>query len=211
MSHLVQRRSLLLATLLVAACAPPVPTFPPPAGGPPNAFAKGDRLRLQDFDTYSGVRTAERMAVITRLDAQGTELDDGRVRIDRSGRLAIEGPVSEHTFTAPLPPAATSTVGAQWQSMFVVNSYPAQPPSKADMTLVALEDRTIAGLQLSVARVQVRGMSERPANPVAGAWGAERFTGELLVDRGTGLVVEGKIRSNSRVLAFHRRLVQVIR
>ncbi len=116
---------------------------------------------------------------------------------------------TEHTFTAPLPP--TFTQGIEWQSMFMVNYYPPQPPSKATMTLVALEDRTVAGLQLQVARVQVRGMSERPANPIAGAWGAERFTGELIVDRATGIIVDAKIRSNNRALGFQRRLVQVIR
>lgn len=209
MLYQLARRCVLVATLLVAACSAPVVQYPPPAGGPANAFAKGDRLRFQEYDVYSGVRTAERVAVVTRLDEQGLELDDGRVRLDRNGRAPADVVPTEHTFTVPLPPVATQ--GTQWQSVFMVNYYPAQPPSKADMTLVAIEDRTVAGLQLSLARVQVRGMSERPANPVAGAWGAERFTGELLVDRRTGVIVEGKIRTSNRALAFHRRLVQVIR
>lgn len=205
----IPRRSVLTAIVLLAACSAPVVQYDRPATGPANAFAKGDRLRFQEYDVYSGVRTSERIAVISRLDEQGVEIDDGRVRLGRNGSVPADIVPTEASFTNPLPP--THEQGAQWRSMFVVNFYPPQPLSKADMTLVALEERTVAGLQLSVARVQVRGMSERPANPVPGAWGAERFTGELIVDRKTGLIVEGKIRTPNRALAFHRRLVQVIR
>jgi hypothetical protein len=107
-----------------------------------------------------------------------------------------------------LPPKIDT--GAPWETSYRA-PIPQFPPSKASMQVVPLDERKVGEVRFSVARVRASGYASRPSPPVAGSYGGESFSGELLVDMRTGLVIEAKIRTTNRPLSLDRRLVEVMR
>lgn len=174
------------------------------------AFMKGDRLRYASFDFFSGAQVGERVMTVTTATDDLLDIDDGRLRFDRQGRLVAGSSPAEAMFSGAVPPKLE--IGTTWQADFVPtgNDGPQVASVKTDMALVGLEERTLGQARIPVARVRVSGYSPAEWN-TGGGGRPSPITGDILVDVRTGLVVEGRVRSASRKFSMNRKLVEVVR
>lgn len=175
-----------------------------PAAAPAPTFARGDRLVYLARDPISGVEAGETVLSVDSLDEREWTFNEGAVVVARNGQ-PVRGMF--HPMVVYGLPAAPQRVPS-WRAKVRVAGSSAEVP--AEVRLVGMETRVVSGRTLQAARLHFEGYSSREAVGGLASYAGSAFSGELLVDADSGLLLWIHSRSRNAAYALQRELVRIV-
>lgn len=194
------------ATATVVASAPAASAAAPvPAAAPAVAFARGDRLVYLARDPISGVESGETVFTLDSLNEREWTFNEGAIVVARNGQpvRGVFQPIAVYGL-----PAAPARVPS-WRGMVRVAGSSAEVP--ADVRLLGMETRVVSGRSLQAARLRFQGYSSRDVVSGLASYAGSAFSGEMLVEADTGLLLSIKCQSKNSAYALQRELVRIVR
>lgn len=192
------------STPALASVAPPAPTGD--STGVQAPLGVGSRLTFRESDPFTGTPQGESTVVVAAGDAGHLTFNDGSIVVALDGK-PIKGALQGTTIYGSSPQQLAR--GGTWTGSFRVPFV--TPDVPVEITMVRSEEKVISGRKFQAARLRVTGFATRQLlqGHATNSMGAA-FSGELLVDKATGLVLEARVTSPNASYAFQRTVVRVM-
>lgn len=174
-------------------------------GVPVTLVAVGTRISFLDTDPVSGGPLNESSYVVTGIQPGGAmSLNDGSIVVGADGS-PMKG-VLHGAMIYGVGPDQLSR-GGTWSGRFRAPLVSVDVP--VELSVIGPEAKVISGCNFKAVRLHVEGYASRENVIPTSSAGGSAFTGEMLVDTATGLVLEIKVRSRHPSYNVQRELVRV--
>ena len=194
----------------VAPSAAPVATAVAlaPASGTPvpgKSVAVGTRIFFLDTDPVSGGPLNESSYVVTGIEpGGGMIINDGSIVVGADGS-PVKGALHSAMIYGVGP--AQISRGGSWTGKFRAPQVNVDVP--VEISMVGPQTKTVSGRNFQAVRLRVSGYATRENVTPSGSAGGSAFSGEMLVDSATGLVLEIKVRSRHPSYNLQREVVRI--
>jgi hypothetical protein len=167
-------------------------------------IAVGTRLSFADSDPVSNSLLGETSYVVSSLEPGGAmSFNDGSIVLGIDGsptKGALQGAMIYGTGPAQL------RRGGSWSGRFRAPPMTLEVP--VEISAIGSQTKVVSGRSFQAMRLRLEGYSSREPVTIGSAAGAP-FSGEMLVDTTTGLVLEMKVRSRHPSYNVQRELVRI--
>ena len=165
----------------------------------------GTRISFADTDPVSGSALGESSYVISALEPNGAmSLNDGSIVVNGDGS-PLKGALHGAMIYGIGPEQIKR--GGPWTGRFRAPAIAVDVP--VEVSVVGRQTKLISGRSFDAARLHVEGFASRENVIATGSAGGSTFSGDMLVDSATGLVLEIKVRSRHPSYNVQRELVRI--
>jgi hypothetical protein len=172
---------------------------------PITPVAIGTRISFLDTDPVSGGSLGESTHVVSGIEPGGAmSFNDGTIVASADG-----SPMKGALHGAMIYGVGADQLGrgGTWSGRFRAPLVSVDVP--VEISVIGLQAKVISGRSFQAVRLRVEGFSSRENVIPSSSVGGSPFTGEMLVDKVTGLVLEIKVRSRHPSYNVQRELVRV--